>query len=44
MSNWQPPDLTGDPEIEEQIRQYYIKKKYRNQGVVFVERNCYRTS
>ena len=37
MSNWQPPDLTGNPEIEEQIRQYYNKKKYKNQDVVFTE-------
>ena len=37
MSNWQSIDLTGDPEVEEQIRQYYNRKKYRNQGVCFVE-------
>lgn len=37
MSNWQPPDLTGNPEIEEQIRQYYNRKKYKNQEVVFTE-------
>ena len=37
MSNWQPPDMTGDPEIEEQIRQYYIRKKFKNQNVVFTE-------
>lgn len=37
MSSWQPPDLTGDPKVEEQIRQYYNKKKYKNQDVVFVE-------
>ena len=32
-------DLTGDPEVEEQIRQYYVKKKHKeeSQKVVFVE-------
>lgn len=32
-------DLTGDPEVEEQIRQYYVKKKYKEdlQKVAFVE-------
>ncbi len=39
MSNWQPLDLTGNSEIEEQIRQYYIKKKAKEQQkkIVFVE-------
>ena len=37
MSNWQPPDLTGNPEVEEQIRQYYNRKKYKNPDVVFAE-------
>lgn len=37
MSNWQPIDLTGDPVVEEQIRQYYNRKKYKNQDVVFCE-------
>lgn len=37
MSSWQPVDLTGNPEVEEQIRQYYVKKKYKNQSVSFVE-------
>lgn len=37
MSSWQPIDLTGDPLVEEQIRQYYNRKKYRNQEVFFTE-------
>lgn len=37
MSSWQPPDLTGNPEVEEQIRQYYNRKKYKNPDVVFTE-------
>ncbi len=39
MSNWQPTDLTGDPKVEEQIRQYYVKKKYKEelQKVKFIE-------
>ncbi len=37
MSSWNPVDLTGDPKVEEQIRQYYNRKKYRNQNVVFTE-------
>ena len=37
MSSWNPIDLTGDPIVEEQIRQYYNRKKYRNQNVVFTE-------
>ena len=39
MSNWQPKNLTGDPDVEEQIRQYYIKKKNKEEQnkVVFVE-------
>lgn len=39
MSNWQPIDSTGDPAVEEQIRQYYLKKKYKENfnKVVFAE-------
>ena len=39
MSSWQPTDLTGDPIVEEQIRQYYVKKKYKEklQKVKFTE-------
>lgn len=36
MSNWQPIDLTGDPKIEAQIREY-ARKKYNRHEVVFVE-------
>lgn len=39
MSNWQPKDLTGNPDVEEQIRQYYVKKKAEEEQnkVVFVK-------
>lgn len=39
MSNWQPANLQGNPEVEEQIRQYYIRKKQQEQQkkIVFVE-------
>lgn len=37
MSKWQPIDLTGNPEIEEQIRQYYNRKKYKKPDIVFAE-------
>lgn len=39
MSKWNPVDLTGDPKVEEAIRQYYNRKKYKENltKVVFVE-------
>lgn len=36
MSNWQPTDLTGDPEVEKQIREY-ARKKYGRPEIIFVE-------
>lgn len=39
MSNQQPKDLTGNPDIEEQIRQYYVKKKAKEEQnkIIFIE-------
>lgn len=38
MTNWQPVDLTGDPAVEEQIRQYYIRKKAKEDRLKVVFR------
>lgn len=37
MSSWTPEDLAGNVVVEEQIRQYYVKKKSKELKVIFTE-------